>query len=158
MNILLEEYKRLLLLLLKHKVEFILVGGYAVIYYGYARTTGDMDIWLKPDNENKKHFILALRDFGILEDDLNKLQEIDFENAQHFFIGKTPNKIDFMTKLDGVTFSEADRSKNCFPLADQTVPIIQYEHLITNKIMSDRSKDKADVEELKNIMKYKRND
>ncbi len=47
MNILLEEYKKFLLLLLKHKVEFILIGGYAVIYYGYSRTTGDMDILVK---------------------------------------------------------------------------------------------------------------
>jgi hypothetical protein len=48
MDIFLEEHKLFLLLLLKHKVEFILIGGYGVILYGYERGTADMDIWLKP--------------------------------------------------------------------------------------------------------------
>jgi hypothetical protein len=45
----------------------MLIGGYAVIHYGYARTTADMDIWLQPDNENKIRFISALRDYEIEE-------------------------------------------------------------------------------------------
>lgn len=48
MNIFLEEHRKFLFLLIKHHVEFILIGGYAVIIYGYERGTGDMDIWLKP--------------------------------------------------------------------------------------------------------------
>jgi len=39
--------------LIKYDVEFMLIGGYAVILNGYERTTTDMDIWLNPDNENK---------------------------------------------------------------------------------------------------------
>jgi hypothetical protein len=56
MDIMLEEHKKFLLLLLKHKVEFIVIGGYAVIYYGYERSTSDMDIWLKPTNKNRDKF------------------------------------------------------------------------------------------------------
>lgn len=136
----------------------MLVGGYAVIYYGYARTTADMDIWLKPENQNKSNFILALREYGIIDEDLIKLNEIDFSLAQQFHIGAIPNKIDFLTKINGVAYSEANKVKNYFPLADQKVPIIQYEHLIINKLLSGRNKDKADVDELKNIHKHKSND
>ena len=39
----LEEYKRMLLLLVKNEVKFMLIGGYAVIYHGYERLTTDMD-------------------------------------------------------------------------------------------------------------------
>ena len=53
MNILLDEHKATLINLLKSKIDFILIGGYAVIYHGYGSTTGDMDVWLKPDNENR---------------------------------------------------------------------------------------------------------
>ncbi len=53
MNIVLDEHKAVLIHLLQSKIDFILIGGYAVIYHGYGRTTGDMDIWLKPANENR---------------------------------------------------------------------------------------------------------
>jgi hypothetical protein len=157
MNVLLEEYKKFLLLLIKHNVEFILIGGYAVIYYGYARTTSDMDIWLKPDNNNKDNFINALNEYGIIEDDINLLRSIDFTSTQAFHIGKEPNKIDFLTKVQGVIYATADKEKIFFPLKNQQVPIIQYHHLITTKMLSGRGKDKADVEELQNIHKYRQN-
>ena len=54
MNIFFKEHHEILAALLKHRVNFMLIGGYAVNYYGYHRTTGDMDIWLEPSNENKE--------------------------------------------------------------------------------------------------------
>ena len=35
-----------------HKVDFLLVGGLAVGFHGYARYTGDMDLWLNPVKDN----------------------------------------------------------------------------------------------------------
>ena len=60
MNFLIEKHKEILIDLINSRVDFLLVGGYAVIYHGYVRTTGDMDVWLKPDNENKLKFIPVL--------------------------------------------------------------------------------------------------
>lgn len=54
MEILLEEFKKMLMMLNKHKVNFMLIGGYAVIYHGFERSTSDMDIWLEPSNENRR--------------------------------------------------------------------------------------------------------
>jgi hypothetical protein len=157
MKILLEEYKRFLLLLIKHQVEFILIGGYAVIYYGYARTTGDMDIWLKPDNVNRDKFIKVLTEFGIITEDVEVLKNFDFNSTLAFHIGNEPNKIDFLTKIEGVSFEEANKAKLLFPLEDKQVPIIRYHHLILSKISSNRSKDKADIDELQKINQYRKN-
>ncbi len=58
-NILLEEHQQILLALAKYEVNFMLIGGYAVIHYGYERTTGDMDIWLQLGNENRDRFFVG---------------------------------------------------------------------------------------------------
>lgn len=63
MYLLLPEFKLLLLLLKKHGVNFMLKGGYAVIYYGYERSTNDLDIWLQPQNDNREKLIEALKEF-----------------------------------------------------------------------------------------------
>lgn len=154
MQLLLEEHKKLLLLLLKHKVEFIVIGGYAVIYYGYERTTGDMDIWLRPENENRNKFISALAEHGIVKVDLDMLKTVDFTKKGVMYIGKEPNKIDFLTKVQGVEYAEADRNKIFFPLDQDLIPIVQFEHLIQMKSVTNRLKDKADVDILKKIRKH----
>ncbi len=48
-----------------HNVDYILVGGYAVILHGYRRVTGDMDIWVKRTNENYSKLSLAFAEFGL---------------------------------------------------------------------------------------------
>ena len=64
MNIFFKEHHEILAALLKHRVNFMLIGGYAVNYYGYHRTTGDMDIWLEPSNENKEMLLQAFTALG----------------------------------------------------------------------------------------------
>ena len=158
MDILLEEHKNLLLLLIKHKVEFMLIGGYAVIYYGYERVTSDMDIWLKPTNDNRNKFITALQEKGIMQEDIDAISKMDFSQIQVLHTGEKPNKIDFLTKVHGLTFDEADAKKVYFPLKDEKVPIIHYHHLITLKMLAGRPQDKADVEILQKINQFKNKD
>ena len=40
-----EDFKEFLRLLNKNKVDYLLIGGYAVGYYGYPRTTADIKTW-----------------------------------------------------------------------------------------------------------------
>ena len=63
MNIFVESHQNFLKSLLNHKVNFLLVGGYAVIFHGYKRTTGDMDLWIEPNNENKERLLIVLKEF-----------------------------------------------------------------------------------------------
>jgi hypothetical protein len=156
MNIVLDEHKAILLQLLKSKVDFMLIGGYAVIYHGYGRTTGDMDIWLKPDNENRDKLIPVLRSLGILAEDIDQLRAMDFTKVLAFHIGEPPRRIDFLTKIMGLTFQEANERKMFLPLGDFQVPVLHIDDLIVNKLISGRAKDKADVEELQNIMRLKK--
>jgi hypothetical protein len=153
MDILFEEHKKFLMLLLKHQVEFMLIGGYAVIYYGYERGTADMDIWLKPTNENRDKFLIALKEHGIGSESLTVVSRMDFSDAQVLSLGDKPNKIDILTKVQGLTFDEADKEKKMFPLKDQFIPIIQYHHLIITKMITGRPQDKADVDVLQKINK-----
>ncbi len=61
MNLFIEQHQDLLKKLLEAKVDFIIIGGYSVIFHGYKRTTGDIDIWLKPDNTNKEKLLIEHR-------------------------------------------------------------------------------------------------
>ena len=134
----------------------MLIGGYAVIHYGYERLTTDMDIWLKPDNANRDRFINALKEFGIEQSGIEHLSSMDFTDAQVFFFGKVPRRIDFLTKVSGIDFDEAISQVNFFLFQDIKVPVIHYNHLIRTKMNTGRLKDKADIEELEKINKYRK--
>jgi len=90
------------------QVEYLVVGGYAVNFHGYRRTTGDIDLWIKPNNGiNKEKIIACLRNLSVTENILSKLNTLDFTVPLVFVDGKEPFKIDFMTHISGVNFDEA---------------------------------------------------
>lgn len=156
MNILLDEHKVILIKLLQSKVDFILIGGYAVIYHGYGRTTGDMDVWLRPDNGNRDKLVPVLESLGILSEDIVQIKSVDFTQALAFHIDEPPRRVDFLTKIVGLTYEEADKKKVFLPLGNFQVAVLHLDDLIVNKLISGRAKDKADVEELQKIMRLKK--
>ncbi len=151
MNILLDEHQEILKLLLTEKVDFMLVGGYAVIHYGYRRSTDDMDLWLKPNNENKTKLIKALSIGMFDEESLLELSKLNFEKHLVFTLGEEPEKIDFITRLSGVEFDSAQANIVHVSVNDLTLPVIHLDDLILSKLSSGRAKDKADVEELQKL-------
>ena len=157
MNIFLEEHHQMLIALVRHQVQFMLIGGYAVIYHGYARTTGDMDIWLDLGTDNKANLEKALIDFGIDEESRAVFSNIDFTKPQNvFYFGKEPRRIDFVTMVSNVKFEDAYKEAVYFPLENSQIPVIHYNQLILSKSTSDRAKDKADIEELQKIQQFKK--
>ncbi len=134
----------------------MLIGGYAVIYYGYERNTSDMDIWLQPDNLNKEPLLNALKDFGVSKVGLSKISKLDLTQIQFFYYGEKPRRIDFLTKIKGVVFEDAFPQVNYLPFDKEKVPVIHYHHLILSKITNERAKDIADVEELQKISKHRK--
>jgi len=58
------DFKEFLRLLNAHQIEYLLVGGYAVAYHGYARATAVMDIWIRRSRENAQRLVTALKEFG----------------------------------------------------------------------------------------------
>src|SRR3954469_23709822 len=107
MNIFTEKHREFIELLIEGKVDFILIGGYAVIHYGYKRTTGDMDVWLKPDNANKEKLLPVLRKLGFNEQGIQTIGTFNFERHNAFHFWKEPDRIDCLTHISGVKFDEA---------------------------------------------------
>jgi hypothetical protein len=130
----------------KAKVEYILVGGYAVILYGFTRSTGDMDIWVNKTSTNyqrlKKAFVLFGAPVFSEKDFLGN--EIDI-----WGIGKEPNRIEILNELKGITFKEAFPLCKTFIQNKIEVKYIHINHLIKAKEAAGRFKDKNDIEQLK---------
>ena len=129
-----------------HNVEFLVVGAHALAAHGHVRATEDLDVWVRPDRENAKRVLEALRAFGA---PLHDLTEKDLTTPGVVFqIGVAPLRIDVLTAIDGVDFAEAWPSRLVAKFADQTIAVLSKEHLIKNKRAVGRTQDLADVERL----------
>jgi len=149
MNIFQEEHTEILKVLNKHGVNFILIGGVAVNYYGFSRPTGDLDVWLQPSDENKKKLIPALIELEIVEEDIKTINSTDFSEAVVFHIGTTPPfVIDFLTKIVGVNWEEAWAMKAEETIEGIAVSFLHLNHLKVNKLISGRPKDHEDIRQL----------
>jgi hypothetical protein len=152
MDIFLPFHKQIFSLFEKHNVKYLLIGGYAVVIYGYNRGTADIDLWVEPTNENKYRIINAFRELNLSDESLKLLSSIDFEGEVKVLnMGEEPNKVDFLTRVQGVSFDEAYTQKKSFPLAEVHVPVVHYDHLVVIKMLAGRPKDLADVDELAKI-------
>jgi hypothetical protein len=155
MNIFNDFHQRFISDLLRNDVAFIVVGGLSVVFHGYIRTTGDMDLWIRPTNENKKKLLTVMARFGISENSIRELENRDFTNMQAFHFNNPPEKIEFLTAISGLNFDDAFANCDYLPIDGYQVPFLSFEDLIVNKISAGRLKDQADVEELKKIHRIK---
>ena len=141
-----QDFKEFIELLNKHKVDYLLVGGYAVAMYGYPRYTGDIDFWVKPTNENAKKIINVLNDFGFEGLDIS---EKDFnEEDKVVQLGYPPNRIDIITSVTGLDFDESFLNKKIIEVSEIKVYFISLFHLRKNKEATGRDKDRTDLNNL----------
>lgn len=158
MNIFHDEHIALLKVILKHDVNFILVGGVAVNFYGYSRPTGDLDVWLQPTESNKNKLVGALRELEILSEDIELINKSDFTAPLAFHIGSTPPfVIDFLTKIVGVNWDEAWDMRFTEKIDNLSIPFIHVTHLKQNKMISGRAKDLNDLSQLLRIEELRKN-
>jgi hypothetical protein len=142
-----QDYKDILSKLLENKVDFLLIGAYALAAHGFPRATGDIDILVRPSEENAKRVFQALTDFGA---PLEKVAISDFAiSGTTLQIGVNPRRIDLLTKIDGLSFSEAAEGKDIVTIDGMAVPVISRQKLRINKLATGREKDKLDAENLK---------
>lgn len=140
------DFKELLELFNEHKVEYMIIGAYALAYHGAPRFTGDIDIFVKPSLNNSKRILSALSDFGF--GSLN-LTINDFQNPDSVVqLGVPPVRIDIITSITGVTWLEADKGKLEGVYGDIPVYFLGKEQYIANKRAIGRKKDLADLESL----------
>lgn len=127
------------------KVEYILVGGYAVIYHGYNRTTGDLDVWVNPTKENYQKLILAFNKFGLSLFDMTEELFLVNKELNVFTFGRPPVCIDLLTRLKGLNFEEVYSNSYQTEFSGVQVRMIDLPDLIRAKIASNRPKDIDDV-------------
>lgn len=156
MNLFVDRHQQLLSSLLDHQVDFIIIGGYSVIYHGYNRTTGDVDIWLKPENENKEKLLPVLKEMGLSSESVEEIRSLDFTRHLVFSIWEEPEKVDFLTYISIIKYEEADQQKIEAEFDGLNIPFLHLHHLILSKINTGRLKDKADVEVLQKLQQYRK--
>lgn len=141
------DFKDMLSVFDEEKVEFLVVGAYAMAAHGVPRATGDLDFWIRPSKENAERVIRALTRFGA---PMDEIAVEDFVTPDLVLqIGVEPNRVDLLTSIDGVEFDEAWKNRITAQVGGKAVPVLGLSDLIRNKEAVGRLRDLADVEELK---------
>ncbi len=139
-----QDFRDLLELFNKHKVDYLIVGAYALGFHGAPRYTGDLDLFVKPDPINAKRIMEALNEFGFGS---VGLRAADFlKEGKVVQLGVPPVRIDIMTSITGVQWEQAKSGGVESYFGDLTVPYIGRDDFIANKRALGRKKDIADLE------------
>jgi hypothetical protein len=141
-----KDFEEFVELLNKFKVEYLVVGAYALALYSRPRNTGDLDIFINNSRVNAKLLVKVIKEFGF---ENAGIEESDFTTTGRIVqLGVSPIRIDIINDIDGVNFSEAYQRKEIVQFGNVTANFISKIDMIKNKRASNRKKDKADLDEL----------
>lgn len=143
------DFEEMLSALFAESVEFLLVGGYAVILHSEPRYTKDLDIWVRPTRANARRVMKALERFGA-----PLFQVRMSELAQPGLIlqlGVEPIRIDLITEVQRVDFKKAWKRRVLLPIGGLQVPVRSIADLIRNKRSVGRPMDLVDVSTLEAV-------
>jgi hypothetical protein len=141
-------YKELLRILNEFEVEYLIVGGYAVMKYTEPRYTKDLDVWVHNSPGNSARLYHALARFGAPLRHDGVTPETFTKDSVVYQIGVAPVRIDISTHIDGVTFETAWRNQVQDSIFGVPVHFISLSDLITNKRSTGRG---ADLEQVKDL-------
>jgi hypothetical protein len=126
-----------------NKVQYVILGSFALAYHGYPRARGHIDFWIRPTPTNIKALHKALYDFGFKELDIS---EDDLLSGKIIQLGYPPVRIDLITILDGLSQEEIWESREKGKFGDHGVFYLGIEAFVRNKRSLGRHKDLADLE------------
>lgn len=127
------------------RVRYLVLGGYAVNYYGYQRYTKDLDVWVAIDARNCERLSTALQEFGGFRPDQVSPPTT---GRTIFVLGREPIRIDVINDPNGVEFESCWQRRNEVQIDGVQVPFIALEDLRANKLASARGQDVVDVSKL----------
>ena len=130
----------------EQKVDFVLVGGYALGVHGIVCATGDIDFLYRATNANVRRLCNAMIDFGTPPEVIDEETLLEPGIVTQF--GQPPYRIDLLNAIDGVTFAEVWRGADVTSLQGQEVRVIGLKELKANKSATGRKKHKEDVRRL----------
>lgn len=142
-----ETLREICLLLNKHEVDYLLIGGVAVVFHGYTRSTADLDFWYNPTISNFHKIVNAFKEYGL---DVSELEKIVFDSKKTFLrFPVSSMNAEFLPVIPGdFSFREARAKAEILILDDVEVHVIGYDELIQNKTATNRLKDQSDIDEL----------
>jgi hypothetical protein len=144
-----KDLRELLESLTAHGAEFLVAGGHAVAFHGYPRLTEDLDLFVRADTLNAERIMAALDAFGF--GDIG-LATADFVADDRVIqLGRAPNRVDLLTRLWGVEFSEAWARRVAAELDGVAVWMLSRADLMQNKRTTARPQDLADVAALEAV-------
>lgn len=108
-------------------------------------------MWLRPTNENKSRLLAVFQKLQFDPEGMKKLTEMDFTGVVIFHVGNEPERIDFLSKVQGLNFDDAYAQRQILDLKGNPVPVLHLNDLIANKVLANRLKDQADIENLMRI-------
>ena len=141
-----DDFKEFLRLFNAHRVEYLVVGGYAVGVHGYPRATVDLDVWVRSTPDNATRIVDALQAFGFAATAPDPSFFLSDRTIVRF--GVPPFRIELMTSIDGVVFDVCAQRALVVEIDGTSVPFISLEDLRANKRAAGRHKDLNDLENL----------
>lgn len=143
-----KDFEEFIELLKKNEVKYVIIGAYAISFHGHPRNTGDIDFFISNARDNIEKLLTTLKEFGF--ESLN-LTADDFSGDKILQLGYEPNRIDILTDISGITFTEAWNNREKGNYGHQTAYFISLDDLIKNKRASNRKKDISDLELLERL-------
>lgn len=141
-----DKYLNLISLFNEEGVEYVVLGGHAVIAHGYLRTTGDIDIFVRPSDENATRLLRALYRYGYRD---GEFEHRDFTQTPNYLsFSRYDEWIDLMTFTLGVTFDECYRNRIVLLIENVPTNVVSLSDLIRNKRATGRPQDLRDLENL----------
>jgi predicted nucleotidyltransferase len=140
------DFKEFIELLNSKRVEYILVGGYAVAFYGHPRYTGDIDFWIAIAPENAARILAVLKEFGFSALGI-KADDLLSEN-QIVQLGYPPLRIDLITSVDGLSFRDCYINAKETVIDGTSVRVLNLQDLRRYKAATGRDKDRDDLRNL----------
>ena len=137
------DFRDILAAFIDARVEFLVVGGYAMAAHRLPRATKDLDLWVRPSSENAARVLQALDVFGAPRHDLTAADLV--VDGTIYQVGVPPNRVDVITTVDGVQFAEAWRDRADIVVDGLHIPVIGRRHLIANKRTVGRPQDLVDA-------------
>jgi hypothetical protein len=132
-------------LLNRHRVRYVVVGGYAVAFHGYARYTGDIDFFVEKSARNSVALKRVFKDFGF---DPPPDASLFLEDKRIVRIGFPPMRFEVSNHIDGVTFEECHENRIQARVTGIRLPFIDLERLRKNKQSAGRPKNLEDLRQL----------
>lgn len=143
-----EDFRDVLAEFLSAQARFLVVGAHAVAVHGIPRATGDLDLWIDPDEENAARVWTALVRFGAPVEDLGITMRDLAAPGTIIQIGLPPRRIDVMTSATGLVFGDAWAGRVTHEADHLPIPFLGRAELLRNKRVTGRPKDLADVHAL----------